>query len=330
MSRVVRFHAHGGPEQLRIEELAVGAPGAGEVRLRVEAIGLNRAEAMFRAGAYIKPSSLPSMIGYEGVGIIESLGAGVQGFKAGDRVCVMPTYRLGEYGLCADTAIVPARSLIAPPPGLSVVEAASIWMQYFTALAIYEAGHAGVGDAVLIRAASSSVGLAAIQLANWAGAVPIAATRTGAKSAALKAHGARHVIATEESDLVAGVMAITGNRGARVIFDPVGGPDVEILAQAAAERGVIIIYGGLSGQPTPYPHWPAALKGLSLRGWVASEIWNRPERFAPYRDLILQGLAEGRLKPVVARTFPLSQIVEAYRYLESNQQLGKIVVTVED
>jgi NADPH:quinone reductase-like Zn-dependent oxidoreductase len=240
----------------------------------------------------------------------------------------MPTFRLGEYGLYGEHAIVPARSLIAPPPGLSVIEAASIWMQYLTALAIYEAGHASVGDAVLIRAASSSVGLAAIQLANWAGAVPIAATRTGAKTAALTALGAKHVIATQESNLVAEVQKVTGGKGARIVFDPVGGPDVDTLAQATAEEGIIIIYGGLSGQPTPYPHWPAALKGLSLRGWVASSIWNKPERFARNRDLILAGLALGRLTPVIARTFPLTQIVEAHRYLESNQQVGRVVVTV--
>jgi NADPH:quinone reductase-like Zn-dependent oxidoreductase len=328
MSKVVRFHEFGGPEQLRIEELAVGAPGPGEVRIRVEAIGLNRSEAMFRAGAYGQAPKLPSMIGYEGVGIVEALGSGVRGFSPGDRVCVMPNYRLGEYGLYGEQAIVPVRCLIAPPPGLSVVEAASIWMQYFTALAIYEIGHAVLGDAVLIRAASSSVGLAAIQLANWAGAVPIAATRTGAKAAALKAQGAKHVIATEESDLVAEVHRITGGKGVRIVFDPVGGPDVESLAQAAAEEGIIIIYGGLSGRPTPYPHWPAALKGLSLRGWVASSIWNKPEKFARNRDLILKGLAQGRLTPVIAKTFPLEQIVDAHRYLESNQQLGKIVVTV--
>ena len=328
MSRVVRFHEHGGPEKLRLEELDVGDPGSGEVRIRVEAIGLNRSEAMFRAGAYIQVSKFPSLIGYEGVGIVEALGADVQGFSAGERVCVMPTYRLGEYGLCGERAIVPARSLITPPPGLTVVEAASIWMQYFTALAIYEVAHARVGDAILIRAASSSVGLAAIQLANWAGAVPIAATRTSAKMTALKANGAKHVIATEESDLVAEVQRITGGKGARIVFDPVGGPDVETLAQAAAEEGIIILYGGLSGRPTPYPHWPAALKGLSLRGWVASSIWNKPERLTRNRDLILHGLADGRLRPVIAKTFPLREIVEAHRYLESNQQVGKIVVTV--
>jgi NADPH:quinone reductase-like Zn-dependent oxidoreductase len=240
----------------------------------------------------------------------------------------MPTFRMGEYGLCGEHAIVPARSLIAPPPGLSVVEAASIWMQYFTALAIYHAAHATVGDTILIRAASSSVGLSAIQLANWAGAIPVAVTRSNTKAAALKKLGAKHVIATEESDLVAEVHRITGGKGARIVFDPVGGPDVELLAQAARTEGIIIIYGGLSGQPTPYPHWPAALKGLSLRGWVASEIWNSPERFARYRDLILSGLADGHLKPVIAKTFPLSHIVEAFAYLESNQQIGKIVVTV--
>jgi NADPH:quinone reductase-like Zn-dependent oxidoreductase len=328
MSKVVRFYEHGGPEKLRIEDLDVGDPGMGEVRLRVEAIGLNRAEAMFRAGSYVQVPKFPSLIGYEGVGIVEALGAQVQGFSLGERVCVMPNFRLGEYGLCGEQAIVPARSLIGPPPGLTVVEAASIWMQYFTALAIYEVAHAGVGDAVLIRAASSSVGLAAIQLANWAGAIPIAATRTSAKTAALKEQGAKHVIATEESDLVAEVQRITGAKGVRIVFDPVGGPDVDTLAQAAAEEGIIIIYGGLSGKPTPYPHWPAALKGLSLRGWVASSIWNKPERFARNRNLILYGLAEGHLKPVIAKTFPLGEIVQAHRYLESNQQLGKIVVTV--
>ena len=96
MGKVVRFHEHGGPEQLRIEELDVGNPGTGEVRIRVEAIGLNRSEAMFRAGAYLQVPKFPSLIGYEGVGIVEALGAKVQGFSAGDRVCVVPSYRDGH------------------------------------------------------------------------------------------------------------------------------------------------------------------------------------------------------------------------------------------
>ena len=328
MSKVVRIYRHGGPEELRLEDREVGEPGPAEVRLKIEAIGLNRSEAACRAGEYPVTPKFPTLMGYEGVGLIEALGADVRGFALGDRVCVLPNFRLGEYGIYGERAIVPARSLLSPPPGLSTVEAASIWMQYFTALAIIEIARAAIGDYVIIRAASSSVGLAAIQLANWAGAVPIAATRTSAKASALQQQGAKYVIATDETDLVGEVQRITGGKGARIIFDPVGGPYVEQLALAAAEDGIIFIYGGLSGKPTPYPHWPAALKSLSIRGWVASSIWNRPERFVRNRDLILQGLASGQLRPVIAKTLPLAEIVAAHRYLESNQQVGKIVVTV--
>lgn len=328
MSKVVRVHEHGGPDVLRIEEIDVEQPGPGEVRVRIEAIGLNRSEAAFRAGLYPVKPELPTLIGYEAAGIVEALGDGVADFSVGDRVCVLPTFRLGEYGVYAERAIVPARSILAAPGALSPVEAASIWMQYLTALAIIEVAQATLGDYVIIRAASSSVGLAAIQLANWTGAVPIAATRRAAKSRALLDHGARHVIATEESDLVEEVMKITGGKGARIVFDPVGGPYVDTLAQAMAVDGVLFIYGGLSGQPTMHPHWPAALKNLSIRGWVASTIWNYPDRFARAKNLIVRGLAEGRLTPVIAKTFPFADIAEAHRYLESNQQIGKIVVTV--
>jgi len=326
MSKVVRIHEQGGPEVLRLEELEVGAPGAGELRLKVDAIGLNRSEAAFRAGQYPGKPKMPTLMGYEACGAVEALGDGVKDFKAGERVCVLPTYRLGEYGVYGEHAIVPARSVLPAPPGLTPIEAASIWMQYLTAMAILEITHATVGDYVIIRAASSSVGLAAIQLANWAGATPIAATRRSDKRQALLDHGAKHVIATEESDLVAEVMKLTSGKGARIVFDPVGGPYVQTLAEAMATDGTLFIYGGLSGQPTLHPHWPAAFKNLSIRGWVASTIWNHPERFARARELILRGLAEGHLKPVIARTFRLAEIVDAHRFLESNQQMGKIVV----
>ncbi|HEX6396206.1 MAG TPA: zinc-dependent alcohol dehydrogenase family protein [Steroidobacteraceae bacterium] len=327
MSKIVRIHEQGPPEVLRIEELKVGDPGAGEVRVRIEAIGLNRSEAAFRAGQYPVKPEFPAALGYEASGVIEALGPDVRELQVGQRICVLPTFRLGEYGVYAERALVPARSVLPAPPGLTSIEAASIWMQYLTAMAIIEVTHATVGDYVIIRAASSSVGLAAIQLANWTGATPIAATRRSAKRQALLEHAAKHVIATEETNLVEEVMKITGGKGARIVFDPVGGPYVETLAQAMAFDGTLFIYGGLSGQPTLHPHWPAAFKNLSIRGWVASTIWNHPERFARAKELVLRGLAEGKLKPVIARTFELDQIVEAHRYLESNQQMGKIVVT---
>jgi NADPH:quinone reductase-like Zn-dependent oxidoreductase len=329
MAKVVRIHELGGPEVLRVEDLDVGDPGPGEVRIRVEAVGLNRSEAMYRAGRYPVQPKLPSLIGYEGVGTIEAVGPGVEGYAVGQRVCVLPMIGQGEYGIWAEQAIVPARILLPAPPGLSPAEAASIWMQYMTAFALIEVADMGIGDGVIIRAASSSVGIAAIQLANWAGSVSIACTRTHDKADALRQQGAAHVVATEEEDLVARVMEITGGKGARTAFDPVGGPYVDTLAQALAPRGILFIYGGLSGEPTPYPHWPCAMKGLSLRGWVASEIWNHPHRFKAAQEKILAGLAGGQLKPVIAKEFQgLDQIGAANAFLESNKQVGKVVVTL--
>jgi len=328
MAKVIRLTETGGPEVLRFEDIDVGEPGPGEVRIRVAAIGLNRSEAMYRAGRYPVPQTLPCLMGYEASGTIEALGAEVEGFKEGDFVSVVPKFQLGTYGVWGEQAIVPAHALLPAPPGLSAGEAAAVWMPYMTAFALYEVANIGPSDGVLIRAASSSVGLAAIQLANWAGSISIACTRTSAKSALLKTQGAAHVIATEEEDLVERTMAITSGRGARTAFDPVGGPYVDTLAQALAERGILFIYGGLSEQPTPYPHWPCAMKGASLRGWVASEIWNHPERYRHAQEVILAGLACGALKPVIDTTFPLAQIAEANAYLESNQQVGKVVITV--
>jgi NADPH:quinone reductase-like Zn-dependent oxidoreductase len=329
MVKVVRIHELGGPEVLRIEDLEIGSPGPGEVRIRVEAVGLNRAEAMYRAGRYPVEPKLPSLIGYEGVGTIEALGPNVTDFALGDRVCVLPMIQQGQYGIWAESAIVPTRILLPAPAGLCPAEAASIWMQYMTAFALIEVAEIGIGDGVIIRAASSSVGVAAIQLANWAGAISIACTRTHDKAQALIAQGAQHVVATEEEDLVARVMDITGGKGARTAFDPVGGPYVDTLANALAPRGILFIYGGLSGQPTPYPHWPCAYKGLSMRGWVASEIWNHPHRYQAAQEKILAGLAGGQLHPVIAREFQgLESLAEANAYLESNQQIGKVVVTL--
>ena len=121
---------------------------------------------------------------------------------------------------------------------------------------------------------------------------------------------------------------ITNGQGAYVAFDPVGGPYVETLATALRPRGILFIYGGLSEQPTPYPHWQCAFKGLSMRGWVASEIWNHPHRFGRAKETILAGLEGGQLKPVIAKQFSgLESLQEANEFLESNQQIGKVVVT---
>src|SRR3954453_2502346 len=222
MARVVRFHETGGPEVLRIEELEVPPPGEGEVQIRIHAIGLNRAEAMFRSGQYLEEPRFPARLGYEAAGTVAAIGPGVQGFEVGDAVSVIPNFSLNEYGLYGDLANAPAHAVTHHPASLSWVEAASGWMQYLTAYgALGDIAKLTKGDTVLIPAASSSVGLAAIQIANRVGAVPVALTRGRSKRQALLDAGAAHVIATGEQDVVKEVLGITGGRGARVVFDPV-------------------------------------------------------------------------------------------------------------
>lgn len=328
MSRIVRFHQTGGPEVMKIEQRDVGAPGAGELRIKVEAIGLNRAEAMFRAGMYLEAPNLPSGIGYEASAIVEAVGADVSGFKVGDAICVIPAFSMNAYSVYADQTIVPAYACTPRPVGLDAVQGASVWMQYLTAYgALIDIAKLSKGDFVVIPAASSSVGIAAIQIANYVGATPIATTRGKGKVDAIKGAGAKHVI-TGDQDLVAEVMRITDGKGARVVFDPVGGPTVEKLANATAVGGIIFLYGALEPQITPLPVIAALNRALTFRGYTLFEINADPVRFAAGKQFVTEGLSKGALKPVVAKTFPLDQIVEAHTYLESNQQFGKIVVTV--
>lgn len=330
MSRIVRFHQTGGPEVLRIDEVEVRAPNAGEVRIAVKALGLNRAESMFRLGQYLEEPRFPARLGYEASGTVEAIGEGVQGFQPGDAVSTIPAFMQNDYGVYGEVALVPATAVAKHPASLSWEEAAAIWMQYATAYgALIDIAELKAGDAVLIPAASSSVGLAAIQIANLIGATPIALTRTSAKRQALVDAGARHVIATEEQDLVAEVKKLTGGKGARVVFDPVAGPTFAKLAAAAADHGILFQYGALSTEPTPLPLMDVLAKSLTVRGYLLFEITRDPKRLEAAKRFILNGLASGKLKPIIAKTFSgLDQIVEAHRYLESNQQVGKIVVTV--
>lgn len=331
MARVVRFHRIGGPEVLQIDTLDVPPPGPGEVRIRVKALGLNRAEAMFRAGQYLETPQPPSRLGYEAAGIVEAVGPGVTGFQPGDAVSTVPAFAQGPFGVYGDVANVPAPAVARHPASLSWEEAASIWMQYLTAYgALIDLAKLSSGDTLLIAAASSSVGLAAIQIANRVGATPIALTRTSQKRDRLLQLGARHVIATEERDVVAEVLRLTQGHGARVVFDPVGGPALTQLADCTARLGIIFQYGALSPEPTPLPLFAAIGKSLTIRGYVLFEITSDVRRLSAGQAFINEGLASGALKPVIAKTFPLADIVEAHRYMESNQQIGKIVVTVTD
>ncbi len=295
----------------------------------MQAVGLNRAEDLYMRGFYLEIPELPSRIGYEAAGVVEAVGPGVDSSWVGKPVATIPGFSMSKNGVLGEEAIVPAASLGEYPAKLSPEEAAAIWMQYLTAYgALVTFGGLKRGDFVLITAASSSVGLAAIQIVNAEGAIPIAATRKSDKRAQLLALGAAYVVVTEEEDLVARVNDITGGNGARLIFDPVGGPGLEKLAEASAYQGIVFLYGMLSMQPTPFPVRPALGKGLTLRGYSLHEILRDPQLLKASKQYVFERLADGRFHPKIAKTFPLAQSREAYEYLESNQQVGKVVITV--
>lgn len=329
MPKIVRFHETGPAEVLKLEDLPLTQPGNGEVRLKVEALGLNRAEVMFRQGQYLETPQLPSRIGYEAAGTIDAVGPGVSDLRIGDRVSTIPSFAMGQYGVYGESAVVPAASVARYPDNLSPSEGSAIWMQYLTAYgALVEFGQIKKGDPVLITAASSSVGLAAIQIAKAAGALAIATTRGADKKPFLLEAGADQVIVTDAEDLPQRVMALTAGKGARITFDPVAGPALEQLAQAAAAGGIIFEYGALSTKPTPFPLFPVLGKGLTVRGYTLFEIVRDPEKLARGKEYIYAGLKSGALKPHIDRSFPLDAIVEAHRYMESNRQKGKIVIKV--
>ena len=329
MSRIIKFAKAGGPEVLEFIEMQVPAPGPHEIRIKVKAIGINRAESMWRHDKYVEAVKFPAGLGYDAAGIVDAVGKDVTGFAVGDAVSTIPAFSLNKYFTYGEVILAPDHAVVKHPESLSFVEAASVWMMFITAYGalIFDA-QVKAGDFVIIPAASSSVGLAAIQIANYAGATPISLTRTSEKKTRLHKAGAPHVIATQEQDMVAEVMRITDGNGARVAFDPVGGPDFPKLISALTNQGLVYIYGVLSEGDTPMPVLEMIRKMPTVIGYSIRLVTGDEARRKAAVDYVTKGLASGALKPVIDRTFKFDDMVEAHRYLENSGQFGKIVVTL--
>jgi len=329
MSRVVRFHRTGDAQVLQIDEVDISAPKAGEVQIRVKALGINRAEIMYRTGQYVIEPRFPAILGYEAAGLVEALGPDVAGFDIGDAVSVVPAFSFADYGMYGELVNVPVHALVKHPENLSFAEAAASWMMFITAYgALIDIGNLQAGETVLIRAASSSVGLAAIQIANMVGAVPVALTRTSQKRQALLDAGAAHVIATDEQDLIKEVMSITDGKGARMAFDPVGGVYAGKIFKVLGMQGIFFQYGALDAEDIPVPVMDVLGKHLTLRGYELFEITGNPKKLEQAKSFVNTGLASGKLHPVIDRTFAFEDIAKAHCYMEANAQVGKIVVTL--
>lgn len=327
--KVVRVNEIGDASVLTIDEETRPTINAKEVRIKVKAIGLNRAEIMFRTGTYIEQPELPAKIGYEASGIIEEVGADVEGFKVGDHVSTIPAFSMNQYGVYGEEAVVPASAITRYPENMSFQQGTALWMQYLTAYgAFVEVSNLQAGQSILITAASSSVGIAAIQLAKYIGAKVIATTRGPSKVAQLVSFGADHVIQTDSEVLVDKVKAYTNGEGAHVIFDPIAGPILDQLVEAAAVNGRVIEYGALDASPTTFPLYPVLAKTLIIEGYTLFKITTQPDVLARGLDFVNTALASGKLTPIIDKEFNFENIQAAHRYMESNQQVGKIVVNV--
>jgi NADPH:quinone reductase-like Zn-dependent oxidoreductase len=329
MSRVVTFSEYGGPEVLDIEDIEVAAPGTAEVRIRVKAIGLNRAESMWRSGNYVEPVRLPARLGYESAGEVESVGSEVHHVKVGDSVSTIPSFSLNDYGMYGELVLAPAHAVVKHESFISFEDATAIWNPLVTPYgAFVESGALRAGDTVLISAASSSVGIGAIQVAKMIGAIPIALTRTRGKRERLLEEGAAHVVVTGEQDLVAEVLRITGGKGAKFAFDPVGGTGFPKLVASMAEEGTIFVYGALADGVTPLPMLEVLAKRVVIRGYNLFATTTDPARQKAATEFIFDGIRKGALKPVIDKRFRFDEIREAHRELEKNQHFGRIVVVI--
>ncbi|KAB2347066.1 zinc-dependent alcohol dehydrogenase family protein [Actinomadura rudentiformis] len=325
MARAVLFHETGGPEVLRLENVQIGDPGRGEVRIRIDAIGLNRAEALFRSGAYWLSPDLPSSrLGHEAAGVVEAAGEDVHHLKPGDPISTVTIGDMSAHGVYGDRVIVPASEVIERPAGIDAVTGAATWLAYTTAYgALVEVGRLRPGATVLITAAAGAVGIAAIRIAKHLGAIPIATTRDETKHAQLAELGAAHVVPADH--VLKEVQTLTGGRGAALVLDAIAGPGLETLAQVVAPDGTLIVTSNLDPSPTPLPWtWP-----LDLRKYANPMFYGAdPARMERARRFITAGLDTGAFAPVIDRTFDLTEIVEAHRHLDSNAHVGKVVVEV--
>ncbi len=337
MARTVLIQEFGEPDVLKIVDLELPPPGPNEVRIAIEAIGLNRADALLRRNQYIETPELPSKLGYDAAGTVRAVGANVTNVAVGDRVLTIPTFSQAQYGVYGEAAIVPANALWPWPEGLSAEAAACVGVQYTTVyFALETIGDLGPGDTVLLTAATGGVGFAGIEVAKQLGATVIATTRKREKAAMLTEAGADHTIVTDEEDLESRVREITGGRGVKVVFDAIAGKSIPALLGSLAIGGRYVMYGVLDMSDAVLPAMSVLAKNLTLYGYTVFAYTGYPEFGMPQqteavaeaRDFLLPRLGDGRLKPLISEMFDLDEVVAAHQALESNKQVGKIVLRV--
>jgi len=318
--RAVRFARVGGPEVLRVDDVPLPEPGAGEVRIRVRHAGVNFIDTYLRAGAY-DPGPLPAAVGKEGAGRVEALGPGVETTAPGDRVAFFDAR-----GAYADAVVISADRAIPVPAELDDTQAAALPLQGMTARYLtHEIRPLGNGDTVLIHAAAGGVGHLAVQLAKLAGAAVLATCSTDEKATRVREIGADHVIRYDQVDFADEALRITGGRGVDVAIDGVGKATFVDTVRATRVRGHVIFFGQSSGAPDPIQ--PRRL--LGSRTLTTASLFDyartREEMLGLARPL-LEAAVAGSIRAWIDRVLPLEEAAHAHTLLVGRRTMGKLLL----
>jgi NADPH2:quinone reductase len=323
MPHAIRVHETGGPEVLKWEDVEVGDPGPGQVRLHQEAAGINFIDIYHRTGLY--PQPLPFTPGVEGAGVVDVVGPDVTDVKVGDRVAYA-----GPIGGYAEARLIDADRLVKLPDAIPSEQAAAAMLQGMTVhMLLRRVYPVKAGDTILIHAAAGGVGLIACQWAKALGATVIGTVGNDDKAALARAHGCDHPIVYTREDFVAEVERITGGKKLPVVYDSVGKDTFLKSLDCLAPRGLMVSFGNASGSPDPLDLGLLAQKGslFVTRPTLFSYIATRPELEQAAGELFGM-LASGKVKVEIKQRFPLKDAAEAHRALEGRQTSGSTVLTI--
>ena len=324
MTKAIRIHQTGGPEVLKWEDIEVGEPGAGQVRLQQSACGLNYIDVYGRSGMY-PVGDLPAILGMEAIGVVDALGAGVDSLAVGDRVAY-PMY-LGAY---AEARLIDADKLVKIPDSISDETAAAMMLKGLTAhYLLFRTYPVQAGDSILVYAAAGGVGLILCQWANLLGANVIGCVGSEAKAELARANGCHHTILYRDEDIPTRVREITDGKGVAAAYDSIGKATFESSLDSLQPFGVLATYGNASGPVEPFNPLVLAGKGslYVTRPTLATHISTR-ELLTQGTDRLIDAVASGQIHISVNQTLPLAQCAEAHRQLEARETTGSTVLKI--
>jgi NADPH:quinone reductase len=318
--KAIQFEKVGGPEVLKLVDIPKPEVRPGMVLVRNHAAGLNFADNFFIRGEYVLKPRLPDIPGMEGAGVVEAVGEGVEGIKAGMRVAAISQKTYAEYLLASAKFVLPI------PDNISFEEGAAFPIQSLTAWhMLYTVEKVKPGQTVVVHSAAGGVGIVAVQIAKSAGARVIGTVSNDNKMALVRQYGGDEVINYETQDFSAEVMRITNRRGADIILDAVGKPTFEKGVKCLAPLGHLIMYGRGGGLPDPFNTMRLMEKSTKVSGFVLPVVYGTDLMKAGI-DACFTLMREGKLKMVVGKTYPLAQAADALRFLASRGSVGKLVL----